>query len=221
AGCSISAGTLTCNFGTLAPGASKHVHITSPTTKDSCATIHNTANVATTESGSDTASASVDVNCAAIHVTKVADATSVDAGDQIGFTVTLSNSGAGTATGLQFTDPLPTGGGALSWTISPASAGWSISNGNLVFSPTTLAAGATTSVHVIAITTKADCGTINNTASVTTANDGSAQASASVVVNCGDIHLTKVADQGSVSAGDTIGFVITASNAGAGEARGV
>ena len=29
AGCSITAGVLTCNFGTLAPGASKSVHIVS------------------------------------------------------------------------------------------------------------------------------------------------------------------------------------------------
>ena len=221
AGCSISGGVLTCNFGTLTPGQSKHVHITSPTTKDSCATIDNTANVTTGNDGSGQASDSVVVNCAAIDVNKVADAASVSAGDQIGFTVTLSNTGAGTATGLSFTDPLPTGGGALSWSISPASAGWSISNGNLVFSPTTLAAGASTSVHVIATTTKADCGTIDNTATVTTSNDGSDTASASVDVNCADIHLLKVADAGSVSAGDTIGFVITVTNSGAGEARGV
>ena len=43
----------------------------------------------------------------------------------------------------------------LPWLISPASAGWSISDGNLVFSPTTLAGGAQTSVHVVAMTPRA------------------------------------------------------------------
>ncbi len=73
----------------------------------------------------------MDVNCAAIDVEKVADDDSVSAGDQIGFTVTLKNTGEGEAKGIQFTDALPAG---LSWSISPASAGWSIANGNLVSS---------------------------------------------------------------------------------------
>src|SRR5204863_4843618 len=56
---------------------------------------------------------------------------------------------------------------------------------------------------------------------VTTSNDGSGQASASTTVNCGNIGITKTADAPSVSAGDQIGFVITATNTGAGETRGV
>ena len=43
---------LTCDWGTLAPDASKSVHIVSPTTKDSCGTLSNTANVTTTNDGS-------------------------------------------------------------------------------------------------------------------------------------------------------------------------
>ena len=91
----------------------------------------------------------MDVNCAAIDVEKVADDESVVAGDQIGFTVTLSNTGEGEAKGIQFTDVLPTG---LDWSIDPASEGWSIQGPNLVFAPTTLAAGASSSVHVVATT---------------------------------------------------------------------
>ena len=84
-----------------------------------------------------------------------------------------------------------------------SSAGWSISNGNLVYSPTTLATGASTSVHTIATTSKEDCGRITNTATVTTSNDGQDSSSDFVDVNCGAIALTKKADQASVSAGDT------------------
>ena len=59
AGCSISGGALTCDFGTLAPGASKSVHITSPTTAASCALIDNSAEVSTTNDGSAQASDAV------------------------------------------------------------------------------------------------------------------------------------------------------------------
>src|SRR6185503_18634826 len=45
-----------------------------------------------------------EVRAADIDVEKEADDASVSAGQQIGFTVTISNDGAGTATGLAFTD---------------------------------------------------------------------------------------------------------------------
>ena len=50
-GCSITAGVLTCNFGTIAAGGSKHVHITSPTTAATCGSVDNTANVTTSNDG--------------------------------------------------------------------------------------------------------------------------------------------------------------------------
>jgi uncharacterized repeat protein (TIGR01451 family) len=162
--------------------------------------------------------ATIQVNCAAIDVLKTADDDSVSAGDQIGFTVTLSNSGSGEAQGLAFSDPLPAG---LAWSIDPASAGWSIVGGNLVYSPSTLAAGGSSSVHVSATTTSADCGQIDNTATVTTSNDGQDSSSASVDVNCPEIDVLKTADDDSVSAGDQIGFTVTLTNTGSGEAQGL
>src|SRR5205814_274917 len=76
----------------LASGGSLSVHVTAQTSAQACATYNNTADVATTNDGSDEASASITCNQASIHITKVADATSVNAGDTIGFTVTVSNS---------------------------------------------------------------------------------------------------------------------------------
>ena len=57
-----------------------------------------------------------------LTVTKTADATSVNAGQQIGFGVTVTNNGAGTATNVTLSDPLP-GGDGIDWSISPAYAG--------------------------------------------------------------------------------------------------
>ena len=165
AACSIAAGTLTCTFGTIAPGASKSVHIVSPTTAATCGIVNNTATVTSSGAGSGSDSDSVDVNCAAIDVEKTADAESVSAGEQVGFTVTLKNTGEGQAKGLQFTDDLPDG---LTWTISPGL-------GRLVDRrPATSSTprrrwtrGASTTVHVVATTDATDCGQLDNTATVT------------------------------------------------------
>ena len=92
---------------------------------------------------------------------------------------------------------------------------------DLVFAPTTLAAGATTTVHVVATTDKADCGQVDNTASVTSSNAGSDSDGASVDVNCAAIDVEKVADDQDVSAGDQIGFTVTLRNTGEGEAKGI
>ena len=52
-------------------------------------------------------------------------------------------------------------------------------------------------------------------------DNGNNSANASVTVNCPDVKVTKVANPvGPVSAGDDIGFDVTLSNIGAGNAAG-
>jgi uncharacterized repeat protein (TIGR01451 family) len=162
---------------------------------------------------------------ATVTIDKNADAVSVNAGSQIGFTVTLTNSTAGTATGLAITDLLPAGTG-IDWsTAAVTDAGWSVSgsapNQTLAYSPTTLAGNSSTTVHVVSNTTKDSCGKYDNTASFTTTNDGSGNDSASTTVNCPNLTLTKDADAATVNLGDPIGFTIKLSNAGPGDATGV
>jgi uncharacterized repeat protein (TIGR01451 family) len=209
---------------TLAAGASAWVHIVSGTTGDSCGVYDNTASVTTGNDGEDEASASTEVLCAAIDVAKEADAPSVNAGEEIGFTVTISNNGEGDATGLAFTDDLP-GGAGIDWSIESQSGGFSITgtapNQSLAFAPTTLAAGASAWVHIVSDTTGDSCGQYDNTASVTTGNDGEDEASASTDVLCADIDVEKDADAASVNAGDQIGFTVTLSNTGEGDATGL
>ena len=124
-----------------------------------------------------------------VTISKTADAPSVSAGSQIGFTVTLNNTGAGTATGLSVSDNLPAGTD-VNWTIDAGntSAGWSVSgsppNQSLLYSPTTLAGNTSTTAHVVSTTTTNSCGTYSNTASFTTSNDGSGSASDSEAVIC-------------------------------------
>ncbi len=123
-----------------------------------------------------------------LTIGKTADAATVDAGSQVGFTVTLSNVGGQAATGIAVTDTLPSGTD-VSWSVDAggSSAGWSVSgsppNQQLVWNQTSLAAGASTHAHVVSSTTTGTCGAVlSNTASFTSANGGSNSASASVQV---------------------------------------
>src|SRR5207247_10296247 len=80
-GCSITSNTLNCSFGDLAPSTTKTVHVTSPTIAASCGTYNNTATAHASNASPDiTASASTQVKCPSLAITKTAAAASVSAG---------------------------------------------------------------------------------------------------------------------------------------------
>jgi uncharacterized repeat protein (TIGR01451 family) len=157
---------------------------------------------------------------AAIHVAKEADDASVSAGDQIGFTVTISNTGANTALGISFSDSLPSGTG-VSWSLDAANsdAGWAVTgsapNQQLTFSPTSLAGKTSTKAHVVSATTASSCGAYDNSASVSTTNDGQGTASDSTFVECPGLAIDKVDNTGSFDAvDDVISYSIKVTNTG-------
>ncbi|HMC69938.1 MAG TPA: hypothetical protein VKJ07_12355, partial [Mycobacteriales bacterium] len=206
--CAISNGTLKCGpvtvpGNTTQAGSTFTVHIMSPTTAatggdcPSTGVVSNTAGVTTTNDGSGQSSASTCVAKPDIEILKTADAAQVNAGDPIGFTITVWNSGTGDAKGVTLSDVLPTNAG-LNWTIDNQGAGWNgtcaITNGTLSCGPVTVPFGTTEvgssfTVHITSPTTAAtggNCpgvsGSVNNTANVTTTNDGSGQSSAETCV---------------------------------------
>jgi uncharacterized repeat protein (TIGR01451 family) len=224
--------TLSCGPRSVNAGTSITVHVTSPTTANSCATYDNTANFTSTNDASGSKSASTTVNCPAVTIKKKADLASVSAGTSIGFTVTVCNgslstgscvasAGTGTATGVEVNDTLP-GGNDINWSTSSANCTVSIgSPQQLHCGPVSLAAGSFITAHVTSPTTGNSCGTYDNTASFTSTNNGSGSDSDSTTVNCPNLTLTKTADAASVSAGSPIGFTVTLANApGAGTATG-
>ncbi|HEX6868634.1 MAG TPA: hypothetical protein VF119_07495, partial [Candidatus Limnocylindrales bacterium] len=121
-------------------------------------------------------------------LTKTADAESVAAGAQIGFTVTASNSsaaGTGTARGVVIDDPLPAGTG-VDWSIASGPADCSITGSapsqTLHCTAVDLAPGAGESVHVVSGTGTGSAGTYSNLGTLTSTNAPSLTANASTTV---------------------------------------
>jgi uncharacterized repeat protein (TIGR01451 family) len=169
-----------------------------------------------------------------LAITKVADATSVDAGDTIGYKITITNNGTGTAHGVKVSDTVPTNDG-LSWSIDDANTtgSWSLSSGTLSFGGANgvdLGPGASVHVHITSPTTAATCGTVNNTASVSSTDAGSPSVGpVAITVKCPDLDTVKlVATNGgafgatsTARPGDILHYRITVSNNGAGKATNV
>ncbi len=224
AGCTLAAGVVNCTARDLAAAGTIKVHVTSTTTAASCTTINNTATYNSTNGGTDSASASVVVNCPDIKVTKVPDNATVNAGDAIGFTMVVTNNGPGVAKGVTLSDTLPVFNGA-SWSISPAVQGCAITAGvlNCSFGDMGVGVESAKSVHLSSTTTAESCGVVTNKVDVAATNEPAANtnnnsATATVTVNCPDVTVTKVADAGTVSAGDQIGFTMVVTNNGPGVA---
>jgi uncharacterized repeat protein (TIGR01451 family) len=169
-----------------------------------------------------------------VSITKTANPVGpVTAGSNIGFDITVSNTGAGDATGVTITDPLPAGpaGGDLNWSLSPAFSGCSIAGNvgsqTLTCTFATLAAGASIGpIHITSPTTGHDCAVVNNTGTVTSTNDGGGSSSDSVTVQCPDVKVVKTPDSeatapGTVTAGDNAVFTIVVTNLGPGTATAV
>jgi uncharacterized repeat protein (TIGR01451 family)/LPXTG-motif cell wall-anchored protein len=202
--------------------------VISGTSFASCKAYPNTATASATNHANVPASDTTTVLCPDLNLAKVADDASVNAGQQIGFTITASNSAqaAGTAAGVVINDPLPSGSG-VSWSISPATTGCSITTNpdtgaqTLHCNAVDLAPGASESVHVISGTSFASCKAYPNTATASATNHANVPASDTTTVLCADLALTKTADAASVNAGQQIGFTIATTNTGAGDAVGV
>jgi uncharacterized repeat protein (TIGR01451 family) len=197
------------------------VHITSPTTGDTCGTVSNSVSATSGNDGSPSVGpVPITVHCPSIGISKTADAASVKGGDQIGFVITVSNSGGGSAFGVKLSDPLPAGQG-LDWTIASQSAGWAgtcaISSGVLSCGGSagvTLAPGGGFSVHIISPTTASECGsTIDNTATVSLTNGTGGSDGDSIAVTCSVLSVQLTKDGPSAAhVGDTIHYTLTVTN---------
>lgn len=222
--CAITAGLLTCSFENMPAGETRTVVVASPTTSASCGVIDNSATVTATNEGqtegeNNTDGASITVNCTSLAIVKTADSEQIEGGDPLGFTITVSNGGESTALGVTVQDQLST---LTTW--SDNSAACSISpSGLLTCNFGDLAAGASASVRVTAVSSAEICGLLENTATATATNlPGPISDSATVNIVCDpQITVRKIAEDDNIPAGQTARFNIVVSNQGLGAAENV
>ena len=167
AGCDESAGTVTCDLGSIADGASAAVTITVVATANG--TQVNTATVSSDAPDPDPsdnpASATVEVGPTAdLSIAKTGPA-SAGAGSELTYTLTVANAGPSGATGVTVTDTLPAGMAHVA--SNPSQGTCSESAGTVTCALGAISNGAGATVAITARATFAIAGTtVSNSASV-------------------------------------------------------
>ena len=155
----------------------------------------------------------------------MADAASVSAGDPIGFTITVTSNGPGVAKGVvvhrHAARPMPAPAGPIDGGTAAGPVRHRRGRPDLHPRRSRRRPGPDRPHHQPDDRRDRPDSPVSNTASVTTTNDGTDSDTDQVVVLGASIDIEKVADAGSVSAGDPIGFTITVTSNGPGVAKGV
>jgi uncharacterized repeat protein (TIGR01451 family) len=153
-----------------------------------------------------------------LSIVKTVDKTAVLAGDDLTYTIVAKNDGPDAASNVSVSDAVPANTTFIS--LAPA-AGWSCASGP-AFPCTiaTLAAHATATFKEVVLVNAGTPGktVITNTAMVSptdsTPDDNTSTVTTPVRAPVSDLAIVKTVNKGTVSAGDTLTYTITATNAG-------
>lgn len=225
--CAIADTLLTCNFGDLAPLSSRQILVSGGTAIANCGVLTNTASASATNEPAEAlanneASAEITATCPILFYLKSPDAFSVNAGEDIGFTLSIENQGLASATSVTLVDHLPQNAG-LDWTIDAGgnAEDCSVIDDEMSCAFGDLVAGGSLSVHISSSTTAETCGVVSNSADVDASNTASGWVGADVTVNCPNITITKDAVNDEVTTGDELAFTLTIANTGQGVATDI
>jgi uncharacterized repeat protein (TIGR01451 family)/fimbrial isopeptide formation D2 family protein len=110
--CAVAGQVITCDYGTLVPGATRTVHVTVQVDPARTSAATNAADVTTTTPDTAPANNHSQVttpvtSVADVSVTKTADATEYEGGDTVTYTLVARNDGPSTAQNVTLTDPVP------------------------------------------------------------------------------------------------------------------
>ena len=223
--CSEASSVVTCNLGAIANGDS--VDITIVANADSSGTATNDVSVSGNEADQDSSNdddsedtvidPSVD-----LEVVKVDAADPVTVGDDITYTVTVTNSGPDAATGVTVVDTLPADVSYQSAT--PDQGSCSETGGVVTCNLGAVANGA--SVDVVIVVTADEDGTVTNDVSVSGNEDDPGPSNDSdsedTTVDPGaDLAVTKSDSADPVTVGDQFSYTVTVTNNGPDAATGV
>ncbi|WP_244930731.1 isopeptide-forming domain-containing fimbrial protein [Nocardioides sp. W7] len=110
--CSVTGQVVSCDYGTLAPGATRTVHVTVQVDPARTTPVTNAVDVTTTTPdtapGNNHSQVTTPVTPVAdVSVTKTADGVDYEGGDTVTYTLVARNDGPSTAQNVTLTDPLP------------------------------------------------------------------------------------------------------------------
>src|SRR4029077_9660615 len=133
-------------IGNLVSGGSVTIHVSASTAAGYSATLNDTGTATSTNNspGSVGASRAAIVQAPHLVITKTGNGT-VNSTDTVSFTITVSNTGAGTAYNVSVSDPLPDSA-HLTWTTDAGT----ITSGTLTDAIGSLLAGHSVTIHVSA-----------------------------------------------------------------------
>lgn len=224
-----SAGTITGTLGTIAPAATATIAIIVTVGASTTGTLTNTATVTSTETDTNSANNSATQTTAVnqsinLGITKVDTADPIVAGNNVTYTLTITNTGPSTATGVTVTDVLPANLTFVSATPSQGTA--TNTSGTVTGNLGTLASGASATITIVASVAGTFSGTLSNTATATatesdsdpTNNSATQTTTVSQSINLG---ITKVDTSDPVIAGNNLTYTLTVTNAGPSTASNV
>ena len=225
--CAEAAGTVTCDYMTVANGATVSKDIVLTTSFAAGPQISNTADVSADTPDPDTSNNSdtetTDVTSADLSIDKSDSVDPVQAGDDITYTLEVTNGGSSDATGVEVTDDLPTG---TTFNAGASNTDCSEAGGTVTCDFMTVADGATVSKDIVLTTDFTAAPQVSNTADVTsdtpdpdTSNNSDTETTG---VNSADVSIEKN-DTGSdpVNAGQSITYELAVSNDGPSDAEDI
>ncbi|MEM6795201.1 MAG: DUF11 domain-containing protein, partial [Acidobacteriota bacterium] len=222
--CTESGGILTCAIGALAPAASQNVSFTVTVDPDRSGVLTNEATVAANETDPVSSNNTDFESTTVITETdlSIAKADSVDpvtAGNDLTYTVTVTNNGPSTSTGSTVTDVLPAG-----LTFS-SSSDCTESGGTVTCAVGGLAPAASDDVSFTVTVDPGQTAALSNTATVAaddsdpdSANDSATEGTAVGVST--DLSIAKADSVDPVSAGNDLTYTLTVTNDGPSDSTG-
>ena len=226
--CAIAGTVLSCELGTLPPGATIVITVTGTLRADAAGSVANTVEVTSSAPDPDlennvSETTSPVESVADVSITKSTGAAAVSNGDPVTYTLRVVNTGPSDTSAVVVRDELPESLEYQPGSCTTPQGSCTVADGALVFTLGSVPSGASLDLSFVAVVAAdAPDGMIRNTATVShDATDPILENNTAVhdlnVDAAADLVLSKSADPASGTAGEAISFTIRANNAGPGE----
>ncbi|MBN1286228.1 MAG: DUF11 domain-containing protein [Anaerolineae bacterium] len=228
------AGTLMCNLGDLEAGASATIQVVVTVDEAAAGTVVNAATVTHArprdiDPNNNVATESTTIALpqpADVRIVKDAAPNPVIVGDQLTYTLTVTNDGPADAAGVTATDTLPSG--VTVGEITPSQGTCNAEGGVVTCDLGSLASGASATITIVVQTPQDEPGTLTNTAAVASTapedpdlSNNTTTIETAMVQATADLAVLKTASPSPVLVGGTLTYTLTVTNFGPADASSV